>query len=502
MQENTLIENFMIWGSLIIYVTVTIALTIRGMKQTKDLNSFAVGNRNISPAFVGLSLTAQLTSVATFVVNPGLVYSYGLSALMGLGAAAGLGIITGLSILSGPFRRVGAKVKALTIPQWIGKRYDSTFLRLFFAVLSLCLMSFIVLIAVALAFTIFSLLSLENLGATTWIVSGIMAFVFTYTLLGGASTSTYTNAIQAMIMVLVGLILVGSGIPLFFAEEGIFEVLSKSGEHMSSVTNPDSLYFRNFFEVFICNFVVGLAIVCQPHILGKAFLLSDDSQIKKYLAIAFLAGAVFVGVMVTGLYARATLPEISNPDHAVPTYIATFSTPVRILISIGLLCAGISTLEGLLLALSAIFSSDIYMTLKASSNPEEQEKNLKKALTFGRVALVIAGIICVYLSVQQIHNPTGGSVAIFAQYGVYLLFTATFLPIACGLFIDRVGRELITYAVLTATAFYFLPIVFMRYTPELPFVYMANNPAFLAFCGITAGWLTIGLGLLSGQKNK
>lgn len=487
--------NLFVWVALAIYVGVTLYFTARGIKKTSDLKSFAVGSGDISPALVGLSLTAQLTSVATFVVNPGLVYYYGVSALMGLGFAAGLGIVTGLILLSGPFRTMGAKVKALTIPQWIGARFDSKGLRIFFAVLSLCLISFIVLIAVALANTLGQLLMVKGTMGLSTIVIIVMAFVFSYTLLGGANTSTYTNAIQAMIMLVVGIILIASGLPLFWAEESLMSQLATIDPNLVEAVNPASLYFRNFFEVFICNFVVGLAIVCQPHILGKSLLLRDSSQIKQYLAVAMLAGTVFVGVMVVGLYARVALADPVMIDKAVTSYIAqTFPDYLQTLVSIGLLCAGISTLEGLLLALSAIFSSDIYMTLKAPKSEEERNMLLGKALRFGRVSLVIVGIGCVALSIWQLVDPTGGSVAIFAQYGVYLLFTATFLPIACGLFFPKVGTGLVSAGVFASTFFYFLPVVLLKMQVEMPHLYMANNPAFLAFCGIVSGWVVILLG--------
>ncbi|GAB1351711.1 sodium/pantothenate symporter [Erysipelotrichia bacterium] len=490
----------LVWSALIVYVVITFALTIRGMRRTKDLASFAVGNRDIAPGWVGLSLTAQLTSVATFVVNPGLVYHYGLSALLGLGFAAGMGIITGLCMLSGPFRSVGDKVKALTIPQWIGARYESKGLRLFFAVISLSLISFIVLIAVAIALTLFSLLQMTDINQTTWLVVGVMAFVFSYTLLGGANTSTYTNAIQALVMLLVGLILIFSGYEHFTSGEGLFAKLAAIDPGLTAMTNAGSPFFRNFLEVFFCNFLVGLAIVCQPHILGKSLLLKDSSQIKTYLATAIIAGTVFVSVMLVGLYARVTLPQLTAIDRVVPTYIAmNFGSATQVLISIGLLCAGISTLEGLLLALSAIFSSDIYLTLKPLT-AENRDAELKKALTFGRVALVIVGFICIGLSIWQLNNPTGGSVAIFAQYGVYLLFTATFLPIACGLFLPAVTRELITKGVIASTVFYFLPALLFKFSPTLPVISMANNPAILATFGILAGWLVVGGGLALQPK--
>lgn len=489
----------MVWTALIIYVAVTFFLTIRGMRRTKDLASFALGNRDIGPAWVGLSLVAQLTSVATFVVNPGIVYHYGLSALLGLGFSAGMGIMLGLCLLSGPFRAVGDKVKALTIPQWIGARYDSKGLRLFFAVISLSLASFIVLIAVAIALTLFSLLQMTDINSTTWLVVGIMAFVFSYTLLGGANTSTYTNAIQALVMLIVGLILVFSGYE-HFAGEGLFAKLTAIDPALTAITNPASLYFRNFFEIFFCNFLVGLAIVCQPHILGKALLLKDESQIKTYLTVAITAGMVFVAVMLVGLYARLTLPGLVAMDRVVPTYIAqNFGSATQVLISIGLLCAGISTLEGLLLALSTIFSSDIYMVLKPI-NPANREEDLKKALMFGKVSLIIVGIGCVLLAIWQLRNPTGGSVAIFAQYGVYLLFTATFLPITCGLFLPRVTRELVTNGVIASTAFYFIPAIVHKFAATAPYFYMCNNPAVLATTGILAGWLVVAVGLAMQPK--
>lgn len=492
----------MVWSALAIYVLITLILTVRGMLRTKDLTSFAIGNRDISPAWVGLSLTAQLTSVATFVVNPGLVYHYGLSALLGLGFAAGMGIFVGLCLLSGPFRAVGANVKALTIPQWIGARYESKWLRLFFAVISLSLISFIVLIAVAIALTLFSLLQLSDINQTTWLVVGIMSFVFSYTLLGGANTSTYTNAIQALIMLIVALILIGSGYKYFASEEGLLTRLSTINPALTSLTNPSSLYFRNFFEVFICNFIVGLAIVCQPHILGKSLLLKDASQIKTYLTVAILSGMVFVAIMLVGLYARVSLPTLTKVDMVVPTYITmNFSSTTQILISIGLLCAGISTLEGLLLALSAIFSSDIYLSLRPI-RPESQEQDIKNALRFGRIALILVGIGCVFLSIWQLKNPTGGSVAIFAQYGVYLLFTATFLPIACGLFLPQITRGLIGIGVIVSTAFYFIPAIVHCYAPQSFFFNMANNPAILATSGIVSGWLVVGVGLILQKKTS
>jgi len=483
--------------ALSVYVLATLVLTVRGAMQTSSVKSFALGAGAIHPGWIGLSLTAQLTSVATFVVNPGLVYAFGVSALMGLGVAAGLGITIGLLAFSGKFRQVGSRIAALSIPQWIGTCYQSNFLRVFFAIISLCLATFIVLIAVAICNVLANLLGIVEPTGKYALLGAVVVFVFTYTLAGGAATSTYTNAIQATIMLIVALILIGSGIELINGKPDLFTRLSDMDPKLLEWTNPMSPYFRTWFEVFFCNFLVGLAIVCQPHILGKALLIREESQMKTYLGVAVMAGSVFLGVMLVGLYAKVTLPPMARIDLVVPAYITqVFSSWTQVIIGIGMLCAGISTLEGILLALSVIFSNDIFPFLVKRQEGEPEEDYSRKALMFGRTCLVFVGLISIWMAIEQMRNPTGGSVAIFAQYGVYLLFTASFLPLACGMFLPQVKRMAVTAGTVAAVIGYAAPHF-------LKISMYNNNPAFLATCGILLSWIVMIVihNLSPGQNN-
>ncbi len=65
------------WILFLLYVVVTIFLAWLGNKKTKSLDSFAVGNRDMSPWVVAFALAATMTSTATFVINPGIVYAFG-----------------------------------------------------------------------------------------------------------------------------------------------------------------------------------------------------------------------------------------------------------------------------------------------------------------------------------------------------------------------------------------------------------------------------------------
>lgn len=263
--------NPLAWVAVLAYAAISIALAVRGARGSGSLVSFAVGNRDLPAPVVGLSLAAQLTSVATFVINPGLVHAYGVSALLGYGVFAGLGIMTGLALLSPRFRSQGVRVQALTVAQWLGARYGSPGLRLAFAVLSLGLVTFAVLILVAL-----SLVLSRQLGLPPFpLVIALALLSFGTVLAGGATAHAWTNAVQATIMLGVALVLIGAGLPSLFAGD-LFARLGAIDPALVGATNPGSPLFRDAFEAFFCNLVVGLAIVCQPHVLSKALYLRDQ----------------------------------------------------------------------------------------------------------------------------------------------------------------------------------------------------------------------------------
>jgi len=467
------------WAAVLAYVAVTAVLVARGARRTGSLASYAVGARDIPAPVVGLSLAAQLTSVATFVINPGLVYAFGLSALLGYGVCAALGITLALAFFSRRFRAHGVRVQALTVPQWIGLRYESTGLRVAFAVLSLGLVTFATLIVVGLALVLSRLLAQPPEA----VVVVLVALATLGVMLGGATGHAWTNAAQAAIMLVVAVVMIGAGLPLLGGEGGLAARLSAIDPNLVRPVNPASPYFRNAFEVFFCNFVVGLAIVCQPHVLSKALYLRDDRDVRRYLATAIGCGVVFASVLVTGLWARLTLAAPQTIDRAIPAWIAVaFPAGLQVLVAIGLLCAGLSTLEGILLALSAIFSVDVHPFVARG-------RGERSALLFGRLGLALVAVVTAGLAFWQLEHPTGGTVAIFAQYGVYLLFTGSFLALGCGMFVPHAGRRTVVAAVAVAVGTY-LAVAVLRPTP------LANNPGVLATFGILAGWTVVALALL------
>jgi SSS family solute:Na+ symporter/sodium/pantothenate symporter len=199
-----------------------------------------------------------------------------------------------------------------------------------------------------------------------------------------------------------------------------------------------------------------------------------------------VAGTVFTSVLVVGLFARLSLGGEIPPDRVVATYIAgSFAPGLRAFIMLGVLAAGFSTLEGVILALSTIFGNDFYGTIARMRGAAEEQLS-RQLLRVGRIFLVVLAPVTLLLSWRQIVAPSL-SVAIFAQNGIYGLFAATFAPVLFGIFSKRATASLALAAAVAALA-----VHFGMYYGGI--THYHNNPAVPATAAIVVSTLVMAVG--------
>ncbi len=494
---------YVLWTSILIafYALIILFFVIRGAVKTKSIGDYAVGSINFSPTVVGLSLAASMTSAATFIINPGFISLYGISGILAFVIVLPLGIFISLIVLTKSFRRHGHSVKALTMAQWIGKRYDSKGYALLFGVLSLLLITFIVLICVGMTKVLSQALNVQEL----YVLIGLVVFVFGYMMFGGANSMVYTNAIQAGMMLIVAFILLTSGYEHF--SNGVNSFLDKLAvidPNLVTATNPGSLLFRDYFEIIFCNFIVGIAIVCQPHIITKSLLLKSERDVNRYLTVAIIAEIIFFAVVITGLYARLSFPDMTdgngaaiNMDSMISAYVVKeFPVYVGLIVILGLLSAGLSTLEGLIQSVPMSITSDIIEPLSGNLLGEGEPRQ-KRLIFINKIVIAIVGVVSVILSYDQLVNPSL-SVGIFAQNGVYAYFSAAFVPVIMGIFLDKIPKAAPVAATVTALVVHF-SIYYGHLTPyTLPPV---GNPAVASALAIIAS-VVVGFGLYFIFKSR
>lgn len=443
---------FAIYGIFILYFVV------KGSRGTKNINDYALGSFTFSPIFVALSLAAAMTSAATFVINPGLVANYGISAYLSFGVVFPIASLTSLVILTKSFRKYGQSVNAMSLSSWIRSRYDSKGYGLFVAFLTVLLIAFIVLILVALTKVISQALNANEI----IVLAVIIIFTFGYMMFGGANSMVYTNMIQATIMVFVAVILIGSGMQ--FLKDGFvpfFEKLKAIDPSLVKVPNPQSPLFRDLIEIILAQLVVGAAVVCQPHIITKSLLLKKESDVNKFLVTAVVVQLLFFTVVIAGLYARLEFPDfmqngkVLNVDSIIPAYVISvfsggfFALLVGLLVILGLLGAGFSTIEGLIQSLSTTITTDIIKPLFG-----KRITNDSNYIKINRLVIVVLAVVSFLVARDQILNPKL-SVAIFAQNGVYAYFSILFVPIVFGIFIKNIQLSAALTGSLTALIVYY-----------------------------------------------
>ncbi len=440
-----------VWMCLAIYVVVILYFVIRGARLTKNMSDYATGTFQFSPASIGLSLAAGMTSAATFIINPGFVAYYGISAFLSMAVFLPLGAIISLVILSKKFRKIGNVIQAKTIAQWLGKRFQSEGFRLYIAFLSLLHITFIVLICVGLTQVLSKALNAEPF----YVLIGIVVFTFGYMMFGGANSMVYTNTIQALLKVVIAVIILASGYHFFTSGDGgLFTKLNHIDPQLTKPFNPSSPLYRDFFEVVICQFIVGVAIVCQPHIITRSMLLKHDKDMNRFLTVAIGLLLLFFMVIFAGLYGRLVFPNLKIDGVVLPldgvmsVYVITSFTPfISLFLVVGLIASGMATLESLIQSISTTITSDII-------KPLSRKTEFKNELAINRIVIVIMAVATIFISHQQLTHPDL-SVGILAQNGVYASFSAAFVPLLFGMFLKDVNKAAPIIASVVAIVVHF-----------------------------------------------
>src|SRR5579872_5052506 len=185
---------------LLVYVALTAWLTRAGAKKTSSFAAFAASGAQLGVIPTALVAAACLTSTATFSINPGFVYREGISALLAFSLPVALGVTAAFFFMGPRLRETSAgpdgTIKVLTLPEWVGRRFESPRLRSLFAVLVLALFSYAVLVLVGASYVASATLGIP-VGLATIV---IMAFVVAYTAIGGTHAHASTNVVKGALL--------------------------------------------------------------------------------------------------------------------------------------------------------------------------------------------------------------------------------------------------------------------------------------------------------------
>jgi len=410
---------------MIVYMVFIILLGFYQGRKVKTGSDFAIAGRKLPGWIAALSERATGESSWALLGLPGAAYATGLLEIWtAVGCVAG--ILFAWIIMSWRLREAAEKYEVDTFTDYIAKSHGEV--GKWIRIVGSSTIVFFFFFYVGAQF-IGGGKTLENLFGIDkiWGMLIIVGLVIPYTIYGGFRSVTYTDAVQAIIMIvtliaapIAGLIYL-SNLPegVAFAST-VGDALSKSGDSYSTLTGGAVLQegsalsnsLNNMFPN-MSNVVSGLGtgvIIAgafswffgylggQPQLSMRFMAITNAKEAKKarnigiaWTLIAYV-GALFIGWIGIALFGPTGL---ADQETVMPEVLTTIFHPViaGVLIT-GILAAIISTANSLLILSSTELSENIIKPIFLKG----ENSNTGSSLLYSRIVTGLLSLIALVLA--------------------------------------------------------------------------------------------------------
>ena len=483
------------WIAIALYFLVLAAIAIWVIrKKENNTEDYFLAGRNVGWFVIGASI---------FASNIGSEHVVGLA-----GAGAGnrlpmliyeihAWIVLALGWIFLPFyQRSGV----FTMPEFLEKRFDHRSRW----ILSVFSIAAYVLTKISVTIYAGGVVVSALLGIDFW-TGAIATVVLTgiYTVLGGMRAVVYTEAIQAVVLVIGAAVLTLIGLDQVGGWESMKETVTPEYLNMwRSASDPDFPWPA----LFISSTIVGIWYWCTDQYIVQRALTAKNLQegrrgtifgalLKLLPVFLFLVP----GVIALTLKMRGEL-NWDSPDEAFPVLMSNLlPSGLRGLVAAGLLAALMSSLASVFNSCSTLFTVDIYKKLR----PNTPEKQLVKTGQIATLVVVVIGIIWIPI----MSNISGVLYEYLQSVQSYIAppITAVFLM---GIFYKRINAKgayiTLVFGLIAAAVRIVLELIKNSLDPNGALYYLGamNFLSFSAWFFLLCVLLLIGVSLLSDKPEE
>ncbi len=434
--------NWIDWSVIGLYFLILVAVVWWSSRSQKSIKDYFLGGRNIGWFAIGTSL---------FASNVGSEHIVGLA---GQGAATGMAMAHWelqawlLLMLGWVFVPFYYQSGVFTMPEFLQKRFNAT-ARWILSLISLSAYVFTkVSVTVYAGALVFQTLLPDTFGSpeNAFWVGAFATVILTgiYTIFGGLRAVLYTDAAQAVILLL------GSFFITFFGLQrlggwGELQNFCASRSVQYALWRPLSDPDFPWLGVMVASVIIGIWYWCTDQYIVQRTLSAKDLRTARRGAIfgAFLKVWPVMIFLVPGLIGAAlhhkgclTLPVsetgVIKGDQVFPTMV-TQLLPVglRGLVVGGVLAALMSSLSSLFNSSASLFTVDIYEKIR----PGRSQQEYVRVGRLATAAVVLLGML--WIPVMKLVS-SGGLYLYLQSVQGYIAppITAVFL---LGLFCRRIN---------------------------------------------------------------
>ena len=373
------------WITISLYFLVLLGIAVWVIRRKKEnTEDYFLAGRNIGWFVVGASI---------FASNIGSEHVVGLA---GTGASNKLPLLIYeihawiVLMLGWLFLPFYARAGVFTMPEFLEKRFDARSRWI------LSVFSIVAYVLTKISVTIYAggVVVSALLGIDFW-TGAIATVVLTgiYTVLGGMRAVVYTEALQAIILVIGAATLTIIGLDHVGGWNSMRETVTPEYLNMwRSLSDPD----YPWLPLVITSTIVGIWYWCtDQYIVQRALTASSLKEGRRGTIFGALLKLMPVflflipGVIALTLKMRGEL-EWDTPDQAFPVLMRNLlPSGLRGLVAAGLLAALMSSLASVFNSCSTLFTVDIYKKLR----PNTPEKKLVRTGQIATGIVVLIGIV-------------------------------------------------------------------------------------------------------------
>ena len=414
---------------IVLYFITLIILTLRTPKSTKETSfeDFYTGSKSMGAIVVGLVMLVTYYSGTTWTGWTGFTAEMGIFGAYMLPYAVFAGIA--MYMLSGKIWPLGKRFNLGTMADIFELRYRSIGLKMLIGFLGATLnITWITMELVTIGYII----NIATGGAVSLEIGALIGVIFmtAYTLWGGVRSVSSVNTFQSSLMVAGAIGVVMYAVySTYGSVTNMFEVVLSIRPETFIIDGAHNM--RQWFSfVLLC----AMGVLCYPSLYMKFYLGKSTNEVKKS-SIFNVAGALwsililFGGFAIIGYEAVTQVSLGTNAEEGFLLIVKNSGNAFVYGLALVFILAGtMGTVDGTLLAISGIFSSDLIQGYKRIQRKSgligEENYSLNEAsdnmVKRTRIIIVIVSVLGYFVTLMDL--PLLVMIAMINYQGIALFF--------------------------------------------------------------------------------
>ncbi len=447
-------SNVQILIAMVIYMVAVIVIgAVYAKRANKNSEEYFLGGRSLGPWVTAMSAEASDMSGWLLMGLPGVAYWCGLADAFWTAFGLAVGTYFNWLIVSKRLRRYSVRANnSITLPEFFSNRFREKN-KAIMLIAGAFILIFFTVYASSCFVTCGKLFStLFDMPYIPMMIVGAV-FVLIYTLLGGFLAESVSDFMQAIVMIVALVLVVGLGVKLAGGVEKVVEnakaipgfldffglaqpVVDETGKQIVEAGKPLWDAPADYGVLSVCSMLAwGLGYFGMPQVLLRFMAIRSEKELDRSRRIAMvwvvisLAVAVIIGIVGRQTYPDAHLTKATAENIFITLTTSSLPPIIAGFVMAGILAATISSSDSYLLIAASAFAKNIFQGIC------KKDATDKQVMWVSRITLLVLALIGIVIALDE--NSVIFQIVSFAWAG----FGATFGPLMIfSLFWKRINK--------------------------------------------------------------